>query len=91
MPMTITARISTFASVRASGFRAGLSRGKDWIKKIWTLTNRQADRGGAVVQVDRTADRDGDRYTERVTLVESGEVIRDVDEPLTEHRSQKKI
>lgn len=33
-----------------------------------------------------TVDREADRYTERLVDGETGEVIHDVDEPLSEHR-----
>jgi hypothetical protein len=36
-------------------------------------------------QVSRVVDREGDRYTERIVYA-AGNVVRDVDEPLSEHR-----
>jgi hypothetical protein len=36
-------------------------------------------------QVSRVVDREGDRYTERIVDA-AGNVVRDVDEPLSEHR-----
>lgn len=86
----IAAKVSAFTAIKAKGFRAGVSRAKGWIKEIWTRTGRQRDRGGAVVQVDQVADHEGDRYTKTVTLKETGEVIRNVDKPLSEHRSRRK-
>jgi hypothetical protein len=35
---------------------------------------------------EMTVDRDGNRYTERITDLETGDAIRDVDEPLDQHR-----
>ena len=47
-----------------------------------------------LVHLERIVDRDNDRYFERVTDYESGEVIRECDEPLSQHLghgSDKKI
>jgi hypothetical protein len=38
-------------------------------------------------QVSRVVDREGDRYTERIVDA-AGNVVRDVDEPLSEHRGR---
>ena len=43
---------------------------------------------GRWMKKSRTIDRDGDRYTEKVVDPETGEVLRDVDEPLTQHRGR---
>jgi hypothetical protein len=40
--------------------------------------------------VQRTFDRKSDRYVEHVTDAETGDIIRHIDEPLTEHRSRRK-
>jgi predicted nucleic acid-binding Zn-ribbon protein len=37
-------------------------------------------------QLFRRIDRDADRYTERITDAETGEVIKSVEEPLSEHQ-----
>jgi hypothetical protein len=84
--LTLTVKTRTLASTRAKGFRAGLSRGRRWYKEIWTRKGLQRDHANAVVQVDRVVDRQNNRYGEKVVVVETGEVIRDVDEPLSEHR-----
>jgi len=46
------------------------------------------DREGRRVTYDRIIDRDGDLYHERVVDVETGEVVRDVTEPLSDHRGR---
>ncbi|HZA84551.1 MAG TPA: hypothetical protein VFC13_24255 [Actinomycetes bacterium] len=38
-------------------------------------------------QVSRVVDREGDRYTERIVDA-AGNVVRDVDEPLSDHRDR---
>ena len=43
-------------------------------------------RGGKWMRRVQTIDRRGNRYRKRVEDPETGEVIRDVDEPLTSHR-----
>ena len=41
---------------------------------------------GRWVHRDRLIDREGDRYRERVVDPQTGDVLRDVDEPLSKHR-----
>jgi hypothetical protein len=43
---------------------------------------------GRLSVIDRNIDRLGDRYQERIVDAETGEVIREVDEPLSEHRGR---
>jgi hypothetical protein len=40
--------------------------------------------------VERTIDRVSDRYVEQIADVETGDVMRHVDEPLSEHRAAKR-
>ena len=40
---------------------------------------------GQLVRVDRSIDRENNRYQEKVTVVDTGEVTRQVDHPLSEH------
>ncbi len=44
--------------------------------------------GSRRVTYDRFIDKDGDLYHERVVDVETGEVVRDVTEPLSDHRGR---
>jgi hypothetical protein len=69
---------------RVRGAHPG-QRAKGFIDEIKKTAPHQG-RGGALVKVERTIDRDTDRYRETVTMIESGEVIRSVDEPLSDHR-----
>jgi hypothetical protein len=41
---------------------------------------------GKAVEHERLIDRDNDRYSERVTDYESGEIIHQADEPLSKHQ-----
>ena len=43
---------------------------------------------GRVVKKSRLVDRRANRYMERVVDPQSGDVLRDVDEPLTDHRGR---
>jgi hypothetical protein len=67
-------------------FRPGISRTKGWLSKNRIAFVPQRDRDGDLVRVERTFDRENDRYFERVTLYDSGEVIHYSDEPLSEHK-----
>jgi hypothetical protein len=39
-------------------------------------------------ELERTIDRANDRYREKITDPETGDVIRDLDEPLSKHRGR---
>jgi hypothetical protein len=73
------------ASVKATGYRAGLSKTKGWFMRVFSGQALQRNRNNAVVNVERTFDRDKDRYQETVTLRDSGETIHSCDEPLSQH------
>lgn len=45
----------------------------------------QRSRGGALAQREMTIDKARDRYTETVTMLDTGEVIKHCDEPLRQH------
>ena len=42
--------------------------------------------GGRLAQHDRIIDREADRYIERVTAIDTGELVHECDEPLSQHR-----
>jgi hypothetical protein len=73
-------------SLHAEGRRAGMSRGKGWFKRIRMALVAQVSRGGAIAQHERIIDRDNDRYTETVTIRDTGKIVHHWDEPLSEHR-----
>lgn len=52
--------------------------------EVKAVPEHNRDRGGQV-HVERIVDREKDRYIERITDYETGEVIRECDEPLSKH------
>jgi hypothetical protein len=62
-----------------------MSRTKGWFMGIWSRQVLQRSRDNAVAIHERTFDRDADRYTEKVTMLDTGEVICNKDQPLSEH------
>lgn len=68
------------------GVRAGMSKTKGWFIRSRTVTVLQRNRGGAAAQHERVLDREADRYFERVTILETGEIVHLCDEPLSQHR-----
>jgi hypothetical protein len=75
---TITVHESVGLKVRHEGERRPFRLGKygDSLHRLSGKWNRR----------EMTVDRENDRYTERVIDGETGEVIHDVDEPLSDHR-----
>ncbi len=69
-------------------------RGKDPLKRIGKsnkylfekLRLKRRDAGDRLILLQRLQDRDNDLYKEKVENLETGEVIRDVTERLSEHR-----
>lgn len=84
--VNMTTEVKALTTLLAEGRRAGMNRTKGWFKRILTGQVPQRDRDGAIAAVDRIFDRDADRYIERVVIQKSGEVLHDVDEPLSAHR-----
>ena len=78
-----------YISLFAKAFKAGLSRTKGWFQKVFVGLVAQRDRGGALALVERTAKRVGfgDWYTEKVTMQDTGEVIHQQEEPLSQHQN----
>jgi hypothetical protein len=75
---TITIHDSLAIKVKRGGKGKPVRTGK-YGDSLHTLTGRWMHR-------EMTVDRENDRYTERIVDPESGEVIRDVDERLSDHR-----
>ncbi len=82
--MRVGLRILT--GLKATGLRGGMSRTKGWFMRTFSGQVPQRNRDNAIANVERTFDRDGDRYIEKVTLRDSGEVIHSTNEPLSKHR-----
>jgi DNA-directed RNA polymerase subunit RPC12/RpoP len=79
----ITEGIPIFDGYTAKGVHAGMSK---WFIQTSSHYVPQRSRNNAIPNVERTIDRDDNRYTEKVTLCESGEVIPSTDERLTDHK-----
>jgi len=62
-----------------------MSRAKSWFIRLFSGHVPQWSRDNAIANVERTLDRDTDRYTEKVTMRDTGEVIHGTDERLSEH------
>jgi hypothetical protein len=67
-------------------WRSGMSRTKGWLSKLLIAFRPQHNRDDALGRHERVIDRQGDRYFEKVTLCESGEVTHLCEEPLAEHQ-----
>ena len=71
--------------LRVEGIRAGMSKAKGWFKRFRRQRKAQSARGGRIGEVERIFERSGD-YSERVTMVDTGEVIHECKEPLAQHK-----
>ncbi len=83
---TLTEEIEIYDGLRAKGLHAGMSRTKGWFIDSLSRWVPQTNRDNATAHHERVLDRDGDRYTEKVTMRDSGEIIHNTDERLSEHR-----
>lgn len=78
--------VRALSALRATGFRAKLSRTKGWFIKIFVGEVPQHSRDNAIADVERASDRDNDQYVEKVIMQSSGEIIHQTDERLSEHK-----
>lgn len=53
------------------------------IRETKSVAEHSAD--GRLVRVDQSIDRKKDRYRKKVTVVDTGEILRNADHPLSEH------
>lgn len=67
-------------------WRSGMSRTKGWLSKLLIAFRTQHNRNDALGRHERVLNRHGDRYFEKVTLCESGEVTHLCEESLAEHQ-----
>jgi hypothetical protein len=83
--ITVTANVQTHASVglkhRRPGVKRPLLETVSQLRSLFRLTGR-------IHLIDRTIDRVRDRYRERIVDAETGEIIREVDEPLSRHQGR---
>jgi len=75
-------------SLKAIGFKAGLSRTKGWFQRVFVGWVPQFSRDGALALVEIVIKRAnfGNRYSEKVTMKQTGEVIHHCEEPLDQHQ-----
>jgi len=74
------------STLRARGRHAGMGWNKSFIR---TFTGADwSHRLQRFVRKIRILDRDNDRYVEKVVDPETGEVLRDVEQPLSEHQGR---
>ncbi|MGH7115721.1 MAG: hypothetical protein ACREE9_14665 [Stellaceae bacterium] len=67
-------------------WRDGLSRTKGLLGRVRVAFEPQHSRGGVLARLERFIDRNTDRYFEKVTMCDSGEIVHECDEPLSDHR-----
>jgi hypothetical protein len=67
-------------------WRSGEGKTKGRIADVRVAYAPQHNRDGAIGRLERTVDRRSDRYLEKVTICETGEVTHHADEPLSQHR-----
>ena len=86
--LTLTATLRTQPELRGVAIKAGLSRTNGWFHRFLSRIVPQFLHGGRLAQHNRDEVRVGhvDRYVERVEILDTGEVIHFVDEPLSDHQ-----
>lgn len=68
-------------------WRSGESKSKGRIAEMRIAYAPQHNRDGAIGRQERTIDdRQSDRYFEKVTIIQTGEVTHHADEPLSQHQ-----
>jgi hypothetical protein len=72
--------------MKGTVWRSGVSKAKGWLAKMLVAFRPQHSLEGALARHERVIDRQNDRYFEKVTLCESGDVTHLCEEPLTVHQ-----
>ncbi len=75
------------SSLTAKGKHAGATGRRKWFVETFSGAD-WSHRLQRFIRKQRTLDRDNDRYAEKVVDPETGEVLRDVEEPLSEHQGR---
>lgn len=75
------------ASLTAKGKHAGATGRRKWFVETFSGAD-WSHRLQRFVRKQRTIDRDNDCYVEKVVDPETDEVLRDVQEPLSDHRGR---
>lgn len=73
--------------VGLKGYAAGMSRGKG-LKFEAKYGDSHSHSLGRFVKRDQLVDREGNRYLKKVVDPQTREVLRDVDEPLSDHQGR---
>jgi hypothetical protein len=87
--VTLTSKVVVTPSMEARGIEQGKGRSKYFVR----IQQHQElfRKTGRMHEVERTLDRRNDRYYEHIVDVETGEVIRHKDEPLSEHVAERDL
>jgi len=83
--VSVHAKATILETLNMLGVRAGKSKTKGWFIRTRTATVRQHNRGDELALHERAFDRENDRYFEKVTMLDTGEIVHYCDEPLSEH------
>ena len=78
------AGLEIFPSVQFRIERPTYKRKHKYAREVKSSAEQSVN--GQLVRVDQFVDRENDRYRKKVTVVDTGEVLRQVDYPLSEHR-----
>jgi hypothetical protein len=87
--VTMTAKVEVVPGMEARGIEPGKGRSKYFVR----VQQRQElfRKTGQMHDVERVVDRRNDRYYEHIVDVETGEVVRHKDEPLSEHVAERDL
>lgn len=80
------AGLEIFQSVQLKVERSSYQGKRKYARETKSSAEHSVD--GQLVRVDQSVDRENDRYRKKVTVVDTGEVLRHVDHPLSEHRGR---
>ena len=81
-----TVRLSVSEHLRLKGKNPSLPSKRKRRREVRSGQRPEGSGSGKLVDEWRLADADSDEYEERIVDVQSGEVIREVKEPLSRHR-----
>jgi hypothetical protein len=84
--VSIEEKIEILETLDTVGVRAGKSRSKGWFIRSRSALVRQRNRDGAIAHHERVLDREANRYFEKVTMRDTGEIVHYCDESLSEHK-----
>jgi hypothetical protein len=87
--VTMTTKVVVTSSMEARGIEQGKGRSKYFVRiqQLQELFRKT----GRMHEVQRTVDRRNDRYYEHIVDMETGEVVRHKDEPLSGHVAERDL